>query len=541
LNDSSQKVIPEVKPFQALLALRRKNVHKAQNVRLDTAQPVAKRAVAEAERAIAALEADKKSDPLPAIEAIAAVESPERRALLIGRLASLRVPGVNRKFIEEQAHEHRANAAAALVTAADTVRRRRLLRMTVKEAELISNLESYFSERVWQPANAALVEALFTVLTYCVQQFCTVPYLCFESATPGCGKSTCVDLGAAVMARPLHSVGLSRAVLVRQLDEREVTLLLDESEWLSGRGETAEAIRGILHAGYRRGASYQLCEGDDHEIRDFQVFGPKVFSAISGLRGALLDRCIVIHMERIPEGKTLLPATIDDIEPAAAPLREQLEAFALQMSQRLEELRCARPPGGYWPEFRNREAELWHPLLTIARVCGPDTERRALEAARAMSRAKQSIQADERHIAQGRELVEVLQGMDCKRFRPADVLRSLEESETWAGPLAEKREDRAKAALVGQYLRRFRLRSHSRSRTGSTYDRLETIDVIGRHIPPTQVETTATSTTSATDYADTTTSGVTDATSRALGGSSSKHARGSVAEVAEKPRPKEEL
>jgi len=205
-------------------------------------------------------------------------------------------------------------------------------------------------------------------------------------------------------------------------------------------------------------------------------------------------------------------------------------------------LRRGRPPGGYWPEFRNREAELWHPLLTIARVCGPDTERRALEAARSMSRAKQSIQADERHIAQGRELVEVLRGMDCQRFRPADVLKSLEESETWAEPLAEKRDERAKAALVGQYLRRFRLRSHSRCRTGSTYDRVETMDVIGRHIPPTQVEATATSATSATDYANTATSDVANATSRMVSGSSSKHAPcGSVAEVAEKPRPKEEL
>lgn len=37
-------------------------------------------------------------------------------------------------------------------------------------------------------------------------------------------------------------------------------------------------------------------------MRDFQVYGPKVFSAIHGLKGALLDRCIIIHMERLPEG-----------------------------------------------------------------------------------------------------------------------------------------------------------------------------------------------------------------------------------------------
>lgn len=474
---------------------------------LDAAQKFDECAVVEADKAVAGLQADKKSDPLPAIEAIAAIENVERRALLIGRLVAVRLPGANRKFVEQHVSHHRAEAEAGRGKATEAARHGTLLATNVKGADLVCELESFFFKRCWLPEHAPLVESLFTMLTYCSKQFSTVPYICIESATPGSGKSTNLDLCAAVVARPLHSVGLTRAVLVRKLDELGVTLLLDESEWLSSHSEAAETIRGILHAGYRRGATYQLCEGDDHEVRDFRVFGPKAFSAIHGLRGALLDRCVILHMERLPEGEALLPAAADDLEPVAVPLREHLEAFALQVIPRLEELRRGRRPGGYWPEFRNREAEFWHPLLTIARVCGPEIERRALDAARAMSWAKQQIQADERQIAQGRELVEVLGGMNGQKFRPAELVSLLEESEAWAEALGEKRDQRTKAAAIGRYLRQFRMSSRGRSRTGSTYDHLETIEVVSRHLPNTPIEMSpekhATPVTPATDPART--------------------------------------
>jgi hypothetical protein len=308
-----------------------------------------------------------------------------------------------------------------------------------------------------------------------------------------------LDRFSFVVAQSLYSAGLSRAVLVRQLDERRVTLLLDESEWLAGHSETAETIRGVLHAGYRRGATYQVCEGDDHTIQEFRVFGPKVFSAVNGLTGALLDRCIVLHMEKAPANVTLLPASTDDIGPVAAPLREKLEAFALQVRERLETLVRERPPGGYWLEFRNREAEIWHPLLTIARACGPEIEKRALETARILTKAKQSIQADERRVAQASELADVLRGMACETFRPADLVEPLETAEAWGEVLSKKEGPRLKAAAIGRYLSSFRIPSRDRQRSGSTYNRTETLEIIGRHVPLPHPEKSALCATGVTD------------------------------------------
>ena len=84
-------------------------------------------AEAEAEQVVAALEADEKSDPLRAIKAIAAVEDSARRALLVGRLVALRIPGATRIFIEEQVRGYRYQAQLECMRAAKSVKRNQLL------------------------------------------------------------------------------------------------------------------------------------------------------------------------------------------------------------------------------------------------------------------------------------------------------------------------------------------------------------------------------------------------------------------------------
>jgi hypothetical protein len=477
---------------------------------LKAARAFAECAQIDAEAAISALEADKKADPLPAIEAAAAVDDPMRRALLMGCLAGLRIAGLTKRLIEQQVGACRTKLQQTRSDSAEMARRGQSLRMELNPTELFADLAKFFSLRACLPPHASVVIGLFTMLTYCLEHFSTTPYLCFESATPGCGKSTCLDLLSAVVARPLLSAGLSRAVLVRLLDEQQATLLLDESEWLNGRNETSTAIKAILHGGYRRGARYQLCEGDDHKLREFKIFGPKAFAAIRGLTGALLDRCILLHMESAPADSTLLSSAAEDIEPFAALLKQRLEAFSLQTAPVFEGLRRNRPAGGYWPEFRNREAELWHPLLNIARICGPEVEERALLAVRVLTRSKQVIQAGEYRTALAWELIEVLEVLSLQRFRPLDLLEHLAESEAWSEALAEKKNEKTKAAAIGRFLTGFRLPSYTRSRTGSTYDRAEAIRVIGSHIPRAGSQTSSTSATPATNPLDPITSQVAD-------------------------------
>jgi hypothetical protein len=103
--------------------------------------------------------------------------------------------------------------------------------------------------------------------------------------------------------------------------------LIDEAETLESRSERAEALRAIAHEGYKKGGQVPRCEGEDHEVRWFDVFCPKVFAAIGGLSGALLDRCIVIHLEKAPRASVRKSTRQRALRGDAMQLVTQLEAM----------------------------------------------------------------------------------------------------------------------------------------------------------------------------------------------------------------------
>lgn len=219
---------------------------------LNAARLFADCALAEAEQALSEIQADKKSDPLPAIEAIAAIEDPTQRALLIGKFAALRVPGANRKFVEQQVGHRRAEAQVDRSRTVEAARRGRLLLMHLDPAALIADLERFFAERAHLPSGAAITLALWALFTYCVDAFNTAPYLCVESVLPDCGKTTVLDLLEVVCARSEPCSGLTRAVMVRTINQTHATMLVDQSEWLNDKRDEA-GIMGVMLAGYRRG------------------------------------------------------------------------------------------------------------------------------------------------------------------------------------------------------------------------------------------------------------------------------------------------
>ena len=159
---------------------------------LDSARPFAACAVAEAERALSKIQVDKKSDPLPAIDAIAAIEDAERRTLLIGRFAALRVPGTNMKFVEQQVGRRRAEAQVDRSRAIEAARRGRLFLMHLDPAERSCAIwNGSLPERAHLPVGAAITLALWALSTYCVDAFNTAPYLCAESVLPTVARLLC--------------------------------------------------------------------------------------------------------------------------------------------------------------------------------------------------------------------------------------------------------------------------------------------------------------------------------------------------------------
>jgi hypothetical protein len=332
------------------------------------------------EQAIAALKADKESDPLPAIALVAAVEDTARRELLIGRLAALRIHGVTKAFVGEHVRKHRAEAEKAGKETAEASRRARFMAMDVEGAALLDEVYEHIVRFVNLTAMQAIIVALWVVHTHTFEAADATPYLAITSAEKRSGKSRLLEVLNLLVAIAWFTGGVSAAALYRKIDRDSPTLLLDESDAaFNGDKEYAEVLRGILNTGHRRGGAHDCCVKEDGNItiRAFSTFCPKAIAGIGKLPDTVADRSIPFHMKRKTRGEKVERWRKRNVEPEALRLRERLEAWGVQ---NIEKLRGARPA---LPDaLSDRQQDGAEPLLAIADLAGgrwPDAARRALE------------------------------------------------------------------------------------------------------------------------------------------------------------------
>lgn len=206
---------------------------------------------------------------------------------------------------------------------------------------------------------------------------CTA-YLSVNSAEKQSGKTRLLECARLLVATPWFTGRVTAAVLVRKIDATKPTLLLDESDAaFSGEKEYAEALRGTLNNGYRRGGCASLCVGKGSEItfKDFSVFCAKAIAGIGELPDTVADRSIPIRLKRAQRG-TVERFRERDAERETAPLKAKLAVWA---QEHLKELREARPD--IPQQLTDRQADVCEPLLAIADLAGgnwPQSSRRAL-------------------------------------------------------------------------------------------------------------------------------------------------------------------
>ncbi len=243
----------------------------------------------------------------------------------------------------------------------------------VDPAELLAELEAYFTRHAVLPGHGAVVLALWTAHTWVFDTGPVTPRLAVTSPQKGCGKSTVLDLLAAVVRRPLEASHATTAALFRVIEKHRPTILLDEADTFLGDNEE---LRGLLNAGHHhRGRVLRAVPvGEDFEPRAFHVFAPVAIAAIGRLPGTLADRSVVLRMQRRRPGERVEPLRGDRAE-LHEPLRRRLARFAADFAARLREADPPVPSG-----LANRVADNWRPLFAIADLAGgpwPDRARAA--------------------------------------------------------------------------------------------------------------------------------------------------------------------
>jgi len=265
----------------------------------------------------------------------------------------------------------------------------------VDGAALLEAIAAWFSGYVHLPKHAARVLALWVSATWFVGVADYAALLLLLSATKRCAKSLLLDLVSRLVRRGYFTsgTGITTAVVFRLNESRQPTLCIDEAEKLAGRHADRDLI-GMLNAGYRRGARVQRCieKNGDYEIREFNAFGFRALAAIGALWDTIVDRAVVIWLERKPQGVTVrrFASRVADGEGVA--LARQLRRWSEDQHAAVAEALLTAPR----PDWLNdRSADNWATLFAVAAVAGAPWPERALETAQGLENT-----ADERDHAE---------------------------------------------------------------------------------------------------------------------------------------------
>lgn len=261
--------------------------------------------------------------------------------------------------------------------------------------------------------------ALWVAATWLGERSYFAPRLAITSAEKGCGKTTLLEVLAAVSKLPLSTGGISAAAIARVVESSAPTLFIDEADTFL---KDNEDLRGVLNAGHRRGGQVIKCVGEDFEPRAFNVFGFAAIAAIGKLPATIEDRSIRIEMRRAMRDQR--PArfnqrAIQKLRTIAGKVRRFIEDNA----EGIADADPALPDA-----MHNRAGDNWRAMFAIASAAGGDwpgrCERAALALACTPNEAAESVGV--KALADTKTIFEA-RGLD--RLSSADLCAALAERE----------------------------------------------------------------------------------------------------------------
>ncbi|MFI7130191.1 DUF3631 domain-containing protein [Nonomuraea sp. NPDC050153] len=191
-----------------------------------------------------------------------------------------------------------------------------------------------------------------------------------------CGKSRLLDVIEATSHKPLITVNISPAALVRSIGEDPPTLMLDEADTVFGpkAADNNEDLRGIVNAGHQRNRPYIRWDAATRKPEHCSTFAMVALAGIGNMPDTIMDRSVVIRMRRRGPGESVRPYRTRRDAPLLAALRDRLH---LWMRDNLDVLEKAEPE----MPVEDRAADTWEPLIATADLAGGEWPSRARAAA----------------------------------------------------------------------------------------------------------------------------------------------------------------
>jgi hypothetical protein len=256
---------------------------------------------------------------------------------------------------------------------------------SVSGQELADEINSIFRKYVSLPDGASDALTLWVLHTYIFNAFEYTPRICIISPEKRCGKTLVLQILESLSFHPLNVSNITAASAFRFIDEHKPTMLIDEADSFFKK---SDELRGVVNAGYKWNGAVLRCVivGKNIETKKFLCFAPCALASIGRLQDTIMDRAVIITMERKKETESVALLRSRILNDEVCDLRRKCIRFMIDIADEAGQLRPELPS---W--LNDRESDIWEPLFSIAALISDKWRDKAYESAKILTRAQDDM------------------------------------------------------------------------------------------------------------------------------------------------------
>lgn len=256
-------------------------------------------------------------------------------------------------------------------------------------AAVLDAIAAVVERQVWCEALARWAIALWIAATYGFRTADCFPRLIFTSEMKRCGKTTGLGVVHQFACNGKMSDNISPAAMYRLIDRctsrdaAGLTLCIDEVDSFI-RSDTDH--RNVINAGHRQGATVIRAvttpDGKNWQEQEFNCYCPAALAGIGGLSDTVLDRSVIIRLQRASKGDMNGARRMRLRE--LAEYRRKIVPHLLTHADAIEAA-IGRGAASLPTQLNDRALDNWDSLVAVADLAGGEWPGRARSAAISLS------------------------------------------------------------------------------------------------------------------------------------------------------------
>lgn len=239
----------------------------------------------------------------------------------------------------------------------------------VRLSDVLTETYAAIRRHILLTHEAAVATALWVLWSYAVDRSPTgpagdvCPILCVTSPTRRCGKTSLLSVLLHLCPGAVPASNLTAASMYRLIEKERPVLIVDEADTF---GKDNPELVGIINSGHRRELAYVArCVGDDHVPKKFSTWCPKVLALIGKPSATVLDRSIVIRLQRKRPDESTERLNNQAVERLKTIARKLAKAVTDDVRAMMYRSDPAIPTA-----LHDRAADNWRNLLALADLAG---------------------------------------------------------------------------------------------------------------------------------------------------------------------------